>query len=565
MANILATPQAPALSTQAAGNALGGAAAGAIASGAQGAAASQQAQAPNPFNPQTQVINQSAGILGTPAYSGSNPLAAGTLNLGGNVQYTPSGGVIVPQSQAASLANAKSSTPPQYNADESTYNPAGLSQYVTNTYTTPSGAQVTTDMNGNITGTTPPPQYSINTEGSVPSDAMYGGTTMNDVMNGQSTYAGLVNALAQAQGYSPAYTQALGQQYTAQSFGAALGTESADITQAGIQNTGPFQGLTQSQVQAENSLLQAPVNTQQALNTQQQTEAGINLNTQQLARTGNIAAAQAELQYSPTGISGANAINQYQQLQQQYPNAGIPPYNPNGDPLQQYQNAYNMVATSPAYQSQFTQTYATPGGGTGILNKLSLGLLQQNTDGTYSLVSGAANSIGATNAQILENAGTQYSAISSSMTSVQQTQQTMSAFMNQYGLNQSDVPILNQIQNAVKSNLAPAGAVAAYQTDVQDLQQAYAGFLAARSGSTAGVNETADSTIDINELSPTQLQQVTSQILQDGQNAQQGFATQIQTAVQGLQSGSTQQSQAGSSGITSASNLTSGWNWSTMQ
>lgn len=441
----------------------------------------------------------------------------------------------------------------------------GLAQFVTNTYQTPNGGQVTLDSNGNVQGYSPAQGYSIDTSGSVPSEALSNAPTVNDINNLQSSYADLVNAVANAQGYSPAYLQALQAQYNAQNQGAYLGSVGAGIS-ANVASGNGYTGYSTSQAQTAGNIAQAMNTQQEALNTQQQTEAQIALNTQQLARTGNIAAAQTELASSPTGISGQNAINQYQQLQQEYPNAGIPPFNPQGDPLAQYQMAYNMVATSPAYQSQFTSTYATPGGGTGILNKLSLGALQQNSDGTYTLVSGAANVVGSTNATIAQNAATQYSGIGSALTAIQGTTGTMTQFMDQYGLNQSNIPIANQIANAVKSNTAPAGAVAAFQTDLQDLQQAYAGFLAARSGSTAGVNEEAQSTINAENLSPAQLQLVSQQILQDGQNAQQGALTQIQTALQGLQTGTPQSSEAGASGVTNTSNVPgsfasgTGWN-----
>lgn len=487
--------------------------------------------------PQTNTGNGVLGNFVSGIGSVLNNLQGGAaLNGAANqptITPTATGGFSFPPSIAkgysapAATVASNTSTP---NTEEET----GLAQYVNNNFTTPNGGTVTTSggAGGNITGYTPS-QFSIDTSGTVPSSSLESTAGANDVQNQQSQYQDYVNAVAQAQGYSPQYIQALQQQYGAQTAGAELGLNSALIN-SNLQTGAGFTGYSTDQATTRTGQEQAQNSLNQGVNQIAQLSANQALNTQQLSRTGNIAAAQTQLQSSPVGMSGANAIQQYNNLQQQYPNANIPAYNPNLSPEQNQQMANQLVAQSPAYQAGFSSTYQTPGGGTGILNKLNLSGFQQNSDGSLTLVPSAAAALGSANASIVQNQATNLSNINSAVDASSKTLSSTVAFMNQYGLNQSDVPIINQIQNSTNAQLPKAGALSAFKADLNGLRADYAQYLIGRGGSIAGTNDEANSAIPDN-ISPAQLQTVVQQMQTVGQNTADALSTQINQALQGIQ------------------------------
>lgn len=525
----------------------------------------QQTSTPTATSTQFSPLAQSGGLLGAGAAGNllQPPSAQGAQT------YNPSTGTwqaynstsnnITPvQSSTGGISFNANSLPSNFNTSSPTgltpagtsISPAsgGLSQYLTNTTNTGNG-QVTTDGNGNVTGYTPN-TFNIDTSGSVNSDVLGAGTTSGDVMNQQSTYAGLVNALAQAQGYSPAYIAAQQAVFQGQANQSNIAAQMA----TGVGTTGLSQGQASTLTGQE-----------QALNQQQLTGAQISLTGQQLARTGDIAAAQTQLSSSPTGLSGAQAIQQYQALQQEYPNAGIPPYNPNQDPIQQYNSAMQMVGQSAAYQSQFQSTYSTPGGGTGIYSKLDVtnGALQSDGQGGYTLVSGAAAALGAAQAGVINSSLDGLATINTAVQSSSATLSTTQQFMNQYGLNQSDIPIVNQVANAVKSQGAPAGAVAAFQDDLTAIRSDFSQYLVARGGSIAGSGPDSPEVLNAlpDNVSLAQIQQVVGQMQTDGTNTATALNTQIQQALSGLQTNTVQSSSTGGSSTAAPGSFASGTGW----
>lgn len=457
---------------------------------------------------------------------------------------------VAPSAQAPITPNAPKIQPTSTGGVQVVTAPktGGLADYVSSNYQTPNGGSLsytpsdTASMNG-FSGT-PANTFSIDTS-NIPSSALGAPTSQNDITQTQSTYSDYVNALAQANGYSPDYVQALQAQYAAQQQGAALNLNSAQLNSnfytgnnLGGDTLDYASGIT-AKAQAQNTL-------EQGVNAVNQLGATQALNTAQLQRTGNIAAAQAELQYSPTAMTGAQAITQYNTLGQQFPSANIPPFDPTQDPQAQLQLARQLVSQSPAYNAGFTSTYQTPGGGTSILNKLNLNGLQQNSDGSLTLVPAAAAALGAANANVVQNQVTNLSNINSAIQASGKTIQTMSSFMNQYGLNQSSIPIANQIANSANSQLNKAGALAALKVDLNTLRSDYSQFLLGRGGSVAGVNDESANAIPDN-ISPDQLQTVYSQMVQDGHNTADAVSVQVNSALQGIQT-NTAPSASGSSG-----------------
>lgn len=453
---------------------------------------------------------------------------------------TSSGGIKFPASAASAYnAPAASPTTPVQPAQSSA---AGLNQFIIGNQSTSGGGTLST-AGGNVNGYTSNPGYSINTSGAIPSSALGGGLTSSSLQNSHNSYADYVNALAQAQGYSPGYIAAQNAVYGAQSQGAQLGVNQAafanqafgsnQANNGGGLNYGNLGGATTDFVSGQIGSQQAGNAIKQSLNTQQQTQANIALTGQQLARTGNIAAAQTQLNSSPEGMAGQNAIGQYNALQQSYPGANIPEYNNALTPEQNQQVASYIVANSPAYRSQFQQQYSTAAGGTGIYNKLDTGGLQTNADGTISLVSDAAKALGAGQSASVQGLVDTYNKLAPAYKAANDDFSYITKFMQSAGLNQSNVPAINQVTNAVNSKLLDPGAVATFKSAIASLRSNYANLLAARTGSVAGVNDEANALIPDN-LTVSQLQQVQGALNANGQNILSATQQQIQQGLSSL-------------------------------
>lgn len=501
------------------------------------------------------------------ALLGSGPLTTQS------VQPTASGGVSFHPSIAAAYStpaqnvdNSGGTSNPNYNytAGVPQSGAAGLAPYTHTGSQTPNGGTVSINGNGTASGYSPSGGYSIDTSGTAPSSALTGQNTASGLQNSYNSYADLVNGVSQAQGYNQNYIGALQSQYGAQTQGAQLGLNqaqygmnSANINAnyaTGIGTTGLTGSQAQTltgQEQALNAQGQAGNTLAQAGNSIQQLAANQALNTQQLARTGAISAAQTQLQYSPEGISGQNALNQVNALQQAHPDAGIIPYASSGMSPEEYQQyAMNQVAHAPSFQAQYQTQYSTPGGGTGIYNKLNVGGLPQNQDGTISLVNAGQAALGGANASALTTQVQNYNNVQTSFNTANKTLGTMIQFMQQNGINDNSLPILNQLNNKVKAGLLQPGVIAAYQADIAELDTNYSTILA-RGGSVAGTNDAAAKLINP-DLKPADLQQVLGQLTQNGKNALDAAGGQISQLTgqlggqsSGYSGGSTQNSSSG--------------------
>lgn len=475
------------------------------------------------------------GSSGQPLVNGQAPIAQNqqTANLATSIlpaafKTTSTGGTSFPAASGASQA-AKVPTGSTVSSTPS------LSSFVNSSFQTPNGGTISTTggLGGTVTGFTPLKGYSIDAGGSIPSSALSSTLTYNDLQNKHSQYQDFVNGLAQAQGYSPDYLSALGGQYAAQTQGAQLGLNSAALN-SNYYTGNNLPGDTLNYAQGATAKAQAQNTLGQAQNSIQQLAANQALNTQQLARTGNIAAAQTQLQYNPASVSSQNAIGQYNSLQQQYPNASIPEYNNSLSPALNQQIAQELVANSPAYRAQFQSQYQTAAGGTGIYNKLDTAGLQQNNDGTLSLVSDAASALGKGQAASVQSNIDTYNKLAPAYKAANDDFSYITNFMQQAGINQADVPVVNQIQNAINSKALNPGATAAFKSAIQSLRSNYANLLAARTGSVAGVNDEATQLIPDN-LTIKQLGQVQDALNANGQNILNATQAQIQQGLSGLQ------------------------------
>lgn len=486
--------------------------------------------ASNPFsiaNSTPQLPSSGPSLLSS---LGAGKSALGGESLFGTVQPTQSGGVVIPPALTAGYSAKPAATPAP------TPTPS-LASFVINSQPTSGGGSISTTGDGGVSGYSQAPSYSIDTS-NITSDALGSNAGQSGLASSYNSYQDYVNSLAQAQGYSPQYIQALQGQYGAQTQGAQLGLQSAELN-SNLYTGNNLPGDTLSYAQGATAKAQAQNTLEQSENQIQQLSANQALNTAQLQRTGNIASAQAQLQYNPVAVSGENAINQYNSLQQQYPAANIPEYNPALSPSTNQQIAQELVSNSPAYRSQFQSTYATPGGGTGIYNKLDVGsgAFTQNQDGSYTLVPAAAAALGSANANVVSTQLTNLSNINSAVDASTKTLNTTQQFMNQYGLNQSGVSILSQIQNSTNKQLDKAGAVAGLNADLNALRADYAQYLVGRGGSVAGTNDEAQQAIP-DTISPAQLQTLVTQMQTDGQNAADAVSGQVNAALQGISNNS---------------------------
>lgn len=479
------------------------------------------------------------GIGGETLFPGTspkptNPFGSSSLNLGGmpyfgqgnqqisnsglpsspSVLPTQSGGFSFnPQSAPFFSTPAKTSTPSIPSAPR-----GSLSDYLSNTTTSPNGGKLTTSGDGTPSNFNPNNGFQIGTQGSVPSSALTNNTSPNDLTQSHNQYMDYVQALAKAQGYSPEYVNALQQQQQAQLQSAGLnynqaqyGANSSNINALSATGAGVFSGLGQGQSQAVtgqqqalNTQGQAQNTLQQAQNSIQQLSANQQMQVQALIRSGNISAAQSLVQASqPVGVSpgtslvsplggqqiysglggltGVNALNQANSLQASHPDANIPSYDPNTMTPQEYQQmAMKAVAASPSFQS------STPEGQANISSLVSQQAYLDTTTRSYQT---ATSNLG-----------------------------TLQTFMQQNNLNQASVPIINQIANKFKGQTNEAGVVDAFKSSIAGLRAEYAQVLS-RGGQVTDSERNAANTLIPDDLNPSQLATVTKQLSLEGQNA----------------------------------------------
>lgn len=434
-----------------------------------------------------------------------------------HITPTSTGGISFPASQSAGISKPTDTQ----NLDQGT---PDLSQFLQKKNTTPNGGTLITDQSGaNIISFTPSNGFSIDTSGSVPSSALGSNGNVNDLQQKHSQYMDYVNGLAQAQGYSPEYIQALQQQQQAQMQGQQLGLNSAALN-SNLYTGNNLPGDTLNYAQGATAKAQAQNTLQQAQNSVQQLSANQQMEVQALVRSGNIAAAQALVQaYQPVSVSpgtslvspvngqqtysgvgglvGVNSINSVNTLGNQYPDAGILP-------TDSLEVARQKVSAAPSFQG------STP---TGKADIESLSTQQSYLDTTTRAYQTATSNLG-----------------------------TLQTFMQQSGLNDSNVPIINQIQNKVKGKLLDPGVVAAFTSSLEGLRAEYAQVLS-RGGSVTDTERKTANALIPDDLNPQQLRTVTNQLSIEGQNAVNESQHQVDT-IKGRLYGQTQQSSTSTSG-----------------
>lgn len=105
---------------------------------------------------------------------------------------------------------------------------------------------------------------------------------------------------------------------------------------------------------------------------------------------------------------------------------------------------------------------------------------------------------------------------------------SLTGFMTANGLNQSSVPLINQLNNKVKAGVTDAGTIAAFNSALSGLRAEYAQVLSRGGEVTDSARASAASLIPDN-ISPAQLNQVAQRLNIEGQNAIAAATQQVQT------------------------------------
>lgn len=426
-----------------------------------------------------------------------------------SIAPTATGGVSFDPTHAPSFGNSAPSLPLTENTTNSTK--PSLGSFVSNQYQTPNGGTVTTSSDGQVKGFSPS-SFNIDTSGAVPSSALQSTIGPSDLRQKQSQYLDYVQGLAQSQGYSPEYIQALQAQQQAQLQGAQYNLNSAALN-SNFYTGNNLPGDTLNYAQGATAKAQAQNTLGQAQNSIQQLSANQQMQVQALIRSGNIAAAQALVSAAqPVGVSpgtslvsplsgqeaysgmgglvGVNSINSVNSLGNQYPDAGILP-------TDSLDVARQKVSSAPSFQG------STPEGKADVS---SLVEQQGYLDTTTRAYQTATSNLG-----------------------------TLQTFMQQNNLNDNSVPIINQIQNKIKGKVLDPGVVAAFTSSLEGLRAEYAQVLSRGGGVTDTERKAANALIPDN-LTPAQLQTVTKQLSLEGQNAVKESQNQV-NAIKGRLSG----------------------------
>lgn len=109
----------------------------------------------------------------------------------------------------------------------------------------------------------------------------------------------------------------------------------------------------------------------------------------------------------------------------------------------------------------------------------------------------------------------------------------LTKLMQDNGINDSSIPLINQITNNIKSGIADPGSIAAFKANLQGLRAEYSQVLA-KGGTRSVETDNAAASLIPDNISPAQLQQVATQLKLEGGNAISEAQKQVQTVQDGI-------------------------------
>lgn len=425
-------------------------------------------------------------------------------------------------------------------------------------YRTPSGAVV--NASGQVV--TPPSGMTIDTSGAVSSDMLSGNKTMGDLYAKRNSYASAVQNLSDVSQYSPEYVNAYERSKTIEADMLRLKSNLA---------TGAAPGDTQGFAEGYTNRASMGASAEKGY-------ADIALGVQAMLREGNIEAAKALVSgYSPQTLgfgqglyspvngetvaqggsyTDKQAYDTAFNLQQTYPDMRWQ-YDPTLPPQVNLQSAQLAASQSESFRRKniSVQTVQLPGGGIGFYDAKNLTI----SDGTGNIIgmlgSGGvaqfvAPGMGAqlkADAESLGKQQTYADTVERSFNTANENLTAITSFMEANGINQSNIPIINQAQNKVKAQTLDPGAVAAFQAAITGLRSEYAQVLSRGGEVTEGERSKAAALIPDN-LSPSQLQQVSKVLNTEGANAIASAKAQVGSIRQRMESYTTPSSSGFSGG-----------------
>ena len=503
-----------------------------------GASFTLPSAAPTPTNPYESFAGQ-----GTPSSpisaAGGNSALAGTNGNATNGMTAASDGNLYPSylSDFYNSLKTKPTSPVSQNGTPLSYGSnAAPSTSSTTTQTNTDGSSNIVDAHGNnLSGN----NFSVGGTGGTgtggtdvsytPSTDLNGTTSSADVNSALALHQKYVQQLAAAEGYSPAYLSAYQASQSAQANDAMLANQINSPY-------GPGQTLGQ---------LQDTISYARTGNAAQQASANIALNTQQLARQGDIAAATALVgATAPQSVSpgsslvspysgqsvygGAGAYSDYQaqqtyfNLQQNFPDAKIPAYDPTQSAQQNLQVAQNAAQQAPSFQSRNITPVYMPGGGINFVNKNQIVTNQSN--GQSVIVSPQdATTINAASGAVKDLTTQQ----ANTQRAIDTAESNFPLFLNLVkdgGINKFDSPIANELANkftgTLSSRLAPFKALTA------SLQMEYSQILSRGGSVTDTVRNEANQIVD-NSISYNGLVSLYNTLKAESTNVLKGYSDGI--------------------------------------
>jgi hypothetical protein len=240
------------------------------------------------------------------------------------------------------------------------------------------------------------------------------------------------------------------------------------------------------------------------------------------------------------GLQGKSALDTFYNLQQTYPDAAIQ-WDNSKSPQENLAAAQQAASKSPNYQAKANSfsVFTTPGGGQSIINTKT----GQPTSTLSTPEQGASANA---NAASLKTQQVYSDNITGAFNTANSNLATITNLMQKYGLNQSNVPIVNQLNNNLKAQADP-GAIGAFNAAIKSVRGEYARVLAKGGEVTDKDNANAASLIPDN-ISPQDLNKVAAQLQAEAKNAISAANQNIQD-IQGRLNQSSSQDTSSSGGF----------------
>ncbi len=399
----------------------------------------------------------------------------------------------------------------------------------------PDGSAAIVDAHGNnLSGN----DFSIAATGPIASSYLNPGASNADVSNALALHQQYVQQLAAASGYSPEYLNA----YQA--------SQQAQQQQTNIRNniSNNPNAVSGTQGGETTDLVNTMGSRQLAQNSADQAAAGIALNTQQLARQGDIAAAQALVQATqPQSVSpgsslvspyngsttygGQNALSDYQATMTAYDYAGRYPDANNGagikldpsmSPQQMLSSAEQQAATSPSFASNNTVQVPLPGGGVSFVNKNQL--LTDPKTGQAVIISSSDATAASAASSAVKDLTSQQANVQRAIDTAESNYPLLLSTVKQAGINNYDSPLANQLANKLKGNLTSQ--MAPFNALVTSLQTEYSQIIARGGSVTDTTRKEAGALVD-NTISYNGLVSLYNTLKQESGNVLKGYSDGI--------------------------------------